>query len=171
MDADHPRGRDGMTTRTGAHLALSSPDLADGTTLPTTHADTSAGGSNQAPALAWKPVPGAQSYAVTCYDPDAPTGSGVWHWVLADIPPDVELIRADDASLGRTFVNDLGVRAYSGAAPPPGRTHRYEFRVYALAVPRLPIPDDSPNAIARFTIYTHTIDTDVITVTFPGEPT
>lgn len=155
-----------MTAVSVPAMSLESSDLTAGVPMPLVHAGPAAGGSDESPALTWAAHPQAQSYAVTCYDPDAPTGSGVWHWVLADIPATTTSLARAAASVGRTFLNDLGVHGYAGAAPPPGEQHRYEFRVHALGVERLPVADEATNAIARFAITTNTMATAVLTVTF-----
>ena len=124
--------------------------------LAPAHVAPSHGGEDIAPAISWKPVPGAASYAVTCFDRDAPTGSGVWHWVLTDIPASVTSV-APGSEDGRAFANDLGVAGYAGAAPPPGAPHRYEFTVWALDVAALPLPDGATNAVARFFLHQHAI--------------
>lgn len=157
-----------MTATDTADIGLVSPDLADGGAMPLPHAAAVAGGGDEAPALTWAAHPDARSYAVTCYDPDAPTGSGVWHWILADLPATTTTLQRATTDVGRTFVNDLGVKGYAGAAPPPGERHRYEFRLHALAVAHLPVPDDATNAIARFAITTNTVASAVLTVTFEG---
>jgi Raf kinase inhibitor-like YbhB/YbcL family protein len=122
------------------------------------HVAESVGGHDVAPTVSWEPVAGAASYAVTCFDPDAPTGSGVWHWVVTDIPATVTGIPGEVAKgVGRAFVNDLGVAGYAGAAPPPGAPHRYQFTVWALDIAELPLPEGATNALARFFVHQHAI--------------
>jgi Raf kinase inhibitor-like YbhB/YbcL family protein len=159
-----------VTSATGrtTSLLLSSADLADGGALPIEHAAATAGGRDCSPALSWTSLPGVASYAVTCYDPDAPTGSGVWHWVLADLPGTTTCLRRGAEGVGRSFVNDLGGLAYAGAAPPPGLRHRYEFRVHGLDIETLPLPAGAPNVLARYLITTHSLAAGVLTVTFEG---
>ena len=101
-------------------------------------------GGNASPALRWRFAPaGTKSFAVTVFDPDAPTGHGFWHWIVYDIPPSAEGlpagVRADTLPAGAVQGrNDFGMSEYSGACPPPGdRPHRYVFTVYALRSERL----------------------------------
>src|ERR1039458_421203 len=124
-----------------ASFSLTSEDIAAGQPLAAVHVHHSAGGENRSPHLRWSGAPDAtQGFVVTCLDPDAPTGSGFWHWVMVGIPATVtELPRgagASDAPLspGAFHVrNDFGTLDYGGAAPPPGdRPHRYIFAVHAV---------------------------------------
>src|SRR5690606_5727287 len=98
----------------------------------------SVGGDNVSPQLAWSGFPAdTKGFVVTCFDPDAPTGSGFWHWVLVNLPATVtELPRGvAEGDLGGAFSvrNDYGQHGYGGAAPPAGdRPHRYLFAVHAL---------------------------------------
>ncbi|MDN3260921.1 YbhB/YbcL family Raf kinase inhibitor-like protein [Streptomyces sp. CSDS2] len=140
-----------------------SDDMAPG--APLGPAQTLAG-DNLSPHLSWEEFPaGTRSFAVTCFDPDAPTGSGFWHWVLFDLPTEVtELPRAagsgDFAGLPEGAVharNDYGTRDFGGAAPPEGERHRYVFTVHAVDQDRLgPGPDASP-AVVGFHLRFHTL--------------
>lgn len=122
-------------------------------------------GGNLSPALQWKGAPAAtQSYAITVYDPDAPTGSGWWHWVAFNIPSSVtslpEGAGAEDGKLmpeGTVQVrNDFGARAFGGACPPQGaKPHRYQFVVHALKVERLDLPPDASSALVGFMIQSN----------------
>lgn len=130
-------------------------------------------GENISPAVQWDAPPGdAQSLAVTVYDPDAPTGSGFWHWVVANLPPDARALprnagKADGSLLPHGAVqvrNDYGTVGFGGAAPPRGdKPHRYIFRIHALKVPQLPITADTTNAVARFMIHLNEIDSTTYT--------
>ncbi|MFG2879514.1 YbhB/YbcL family Raf kinase inhibitor-like protein [Streptomyces sp. NPDC048337] len=125
-----------------------------------------ASGGNTSPALAWEPGPeGTASYAVTCFDPDAPTPGGVWHWVLADIPPHVHsLPTGGEPGAGRILRNDLGSLDFVGAAPPPGdREHRYIFAVHALGVAELPVDEQTPAALAGFHLTVNSLARGTIT--------
>lgn len=113
------------------------------------------GGANISPALGWSGAPeGTRSYAITCFDPDAPTGSGWWHWVVTDIPAEVTALD-EGAPLppgSRTWVNDYGYAGWGGPWPPPGPSHHYVFTVFAVGVDRLDVPDEATSAVARLTL-------------------
>lgn len=122
-------------------------------------------GKNTSPSLSWSGAPkGAKSFVVTVYDPDAPTGSGWWHWSVYNIPASVNALPAG-AKLGEgplakaaAVRNDYGTKAFGGACPPPGEVHRYIFTVYALDVPKLDIPDGASPALLGFMTRSHAID-------------
>ena len=125
-------------------------------------------GKNISPALKWSGAPaGTKSFAVTVYDPDAPTGSGWWHWVVYNIPADVHELAegVGDASgkylpsgavQGRT---DLGTAGFGGACPPQGdKTHRYIFTVYALKEDKLDLPADASAAFVGYMLHANKLD-------------
>lgn len=126
--------------------------------------DFSGEGANRSPQLSWSGAPAqTASYVLSCFDPDAPTPSGYWHWTVVDIPPSVTSLPlgagADDATIqalteGRAFHirNDSGDFAYDGPFPPAGdREHRYVFAVHALKIPSLELdPDTATNATVHF---------------------
>lgn len=124
-------------------------------------------GENRSPQLSWSGAPaGTQSFAVTCFDPDAPTGSGFWHWVLVNIPPDVTSLAegAGNPSLGKSPAGaletrtDFGQPGYGGPCSPPGSNfHRYVFAVHALNVAQLPVSADTSAALVSFMLGMHTI--------------
>lgn len=138
-------------------FAVSSDDVTDG--QPLADAQVAAQG-NTSPHLRWEPCPGAQSYTVTCFDPDAPTPSGFWHWVLVDLPGDVTELDtgagAEGASLpGSAFMcrNDGGSHAFMGAAPPEGdQVHRYFFVVHGVTEPSLGVDADASPAVVSFNL-------------------
>jgi Raf kinase inhibitor-like YbhB/YbcL family protein len=123
-------------------FTLSSDDLADGCPLPAAHRydGLGIGGGNRSPHLRWEGFPcNAVTFAVTCFDPDAPTGCGFWHWLLLDIAGSVTELPAGAGSGAVTLAsgfhlrNDFGAERYDGAAPRPGSGgHRYVFAVHAL---------------------------------------
>ncbi|MDU1726181.1 MAG: YbhB/YbcL family Raf kinase inhibitor-like protein, partial [Cutibacterium avidum] len=108
-------------------MEITSTSIKEGQPIALAYAHTDAGGKNVSPQLSWTPGPeGTKSYAITIYDPDAPTGSGFWHWILADIPADVtSLDEGGPLPSGvREWTNDYQEDGYSGACPPPGPAHR-----------------------------------------------
>jgi Raf kinase inhibitor-like YbhB/YbcL family protein len=148
---------------------LSSPDFADGAKLPQSARSgiAGAGGDDRSPALNWEGAPaGTKSYAVTLFDPDAPTGSGFWHWSVYNIPASVTSLSPDagspDAGLlppgAITLPNEMRLERYLGAAPPAGNgEHRYFFTVSALDVASLDIGTGSTPAVLGFTLFSHVI--------------
>ncbi len=124
------------------------------------------GGKDRSPQLSWSGAPAETAgYAVTVYDPDAPTGSGFWHWAVATLPPDVTELpenAGDDGGPGLPpgaiqYRNDAGSARFLGAAPPPGPAHRYFINVYALDTADLGVPPDASNALLGFNLFGHTI--------------
>ena len=144
---------------------LTSTDFQEGATLPKAHVHTAmgAGGDNVSPALAWEGAPaGARSLALTMYDPDAPTGSGWWHWVVYDIPASAQQLPRGAGAAGGSGLppgakqgrTDFGAHEYGGAAPPPGHgPHRYQFTLYALNTDKLDVPADASAAYIGFMIH------------------
>ncbi len=154
---------------------VTSTDIADGEMLPMPQVSGvfGAGGDDCSPALSWSGFPAeTKSFAVTCFDPDAPTASGFWHWTVYDIPADVTSLptgagvpAGDGLPTGaHQLRNDGGVVGYLGAAPPPGHgPHRYMFAVHALDIETLPINPEVSNAVCAFNMFGHVLARAIIT--------
>ena len=143
-------------------FTLTSTDVRDGEPLDDRYVHGSAGGKNISPHLAWSGFPAAtRGFVVTCFDPDAPTGSGFWHWVLVNLPPTVTELERGVTDLpegGFCVRNDYGDSAYGGAAPPPGdRPHRYVFAVHAIDVDALEVTAAATPASVGFNLAFHTL--------------
>jgi Raf kinase inhibitor-like YbhB/YbcL family protein len=154
---------------------LTSIDLAEGG--PLNHAQVYRGfgceGENLAPSLRWRNIPtGTRSLAVTVYDPDAPTGSGWWHWVVYDIPATADGLPGGAAAAplpagARQGRNDFGERSFGGACPPPGdKPHRYIVTVHALKVEKLNVPEDASPALIGFMLHSNSVGRAQITATY-----
>ena len=127
-------------------------------------------GENLSPDLAWTGAPeGTRSFAVTCYDPDAPTGSGFWHWVAWDIPASTTSLPVgvprEDSSLVQA-VNDFGNVGFDGPEPPAGAPHRYQFSVHALPVESLGAEQGAPHVQARFAIFSQQLASTSLTARY-----
>ena len=138
-------------------FTLESADFSDGDPLPAALRATGPGAGDRSPQLSWSGFPAsAQSFAVTCFDPDAPSGSGWWHWAVANLPAGVTSLPPDAGEPGSVLLphgalvlrNEDGERRYVGSGPPPGTgVHRYMFVVHALDVPRLGLGPDATPAV------------------------
>ncbi|HSN43077.1 MAG TPA: YbhB/YbcL family Raf kinase inhibitor-like protein [Propionibacteriaceae bacterium] len=149
-------------------MELTSTAIPDGSTIDLTYAEQGAGGANVSPDLTWSGAPeGTQSYAVTIYDPDAPTGSGWWHWIVIDIPASVTHIEAGQVPEGaREWVNDYGYVGYGGACPPPGPAHHYVHTVHALPFERHPADESASSAAVRAGIFRNQLASASFTALF-----
>lgn len=148
-------------------FTLTSDDVADGQPLDAKFAHDSVGGGNVSPHLAWSGFPDAtKGFAVTCLDPDAPTGSGFWHWSVFGLGADVTSLAQGATGLS-TARNDYGAEGYGGAAPPAGdRPHRYFFAVHALDSDDLGLTPDATPAYVGFNLTFHVLARAVIVPTF-----
>ena len=141
---------------------LSSPDVAAHSTISTPYVYEACGGSNVSPELRWSGAPaGTMAYAITVYDPDAPTGSGWWHWLTYNIPAAVSQLPRGAGNSGSAplpagaaqGMNDYSQLGYGGPCPPPGSSaHHYIFTVYALKVARLELPATASSALIGFNL-------------------
>lgn len=150
-------------------LQVTSTDVKDGERLPQPQVSGlfGAGGQDVSPQLSWSGAPeGTRSFVVTCYDPDAPTASGFWHWAVVNIPADVTELptgAGDEEGSGLPagafqLRNDGGLARYVGAAPPPGHgPHRYYFMVHAVDVESLEVGPDATPAFLGFNLFGHTL--------------
>lgn len=151
-------------------FTVTSDDVTDGQPLKD---DQVAALGNTSPQLSWSGVPeGTQSFVVTCFDPDAPTPSGFWHWVLVDVPGDVRALATGAAAQplpGGAFHvrNDGGAAGFMGAAPPAGdQVHRYFFVVHAVSEPTLGVDADASPAVVSFNLAFKTLGRAIIHGTY-----
>jgi Raf kinase inhibitor-like YbhB/YbcL family protein len=153
-------------------FTVTSADIADGQPVKD---DQVAAHGNTSPHLSWSGAPeGTKSYTVTCFDPDAPTPSGFWHWVLVDLPADVTSLEtgagAEGAALpGNAFMcrNDGGPKAFMGAAPPQGdQVHRYFYVVHAVKDETLGVDSDASPAVVSFNLAFKTLGRAIIRGTY-----
>jgi Raf kinase inhibitor-like YbhB/YbcL family protein len=158
-------------------FTVTSSDVADGVQLGEEF--TFAGG-NLSPQLSWSGFPAAtRGFVVTCFDPDAPTPSGFWHWVVVGLGSGTTELPRGAGAEGDACLpdgafhcrSDFGSKAYGGAAPPPGdRPHRYYFVVHAIDVERLDVDSDASPAVVSFNLAFHTLARAIITPVYsiPG---
>jgi len=153
-------------------MKLSSDSFKDGDYLKADHilsADYGfgCGGGNKSPHLQWSEAPaGTKSFAVLCFDPDAPTGSGFWHWVVVNIPPNVTELPLDAGNPASGKLpggalqvrTDFGKPGYGGPCPPEGdHPHRYLFTVHAVGMDQLPVTADTAAAVVGFYLNFNTL--------------
>ncbi len=154
-------------------LRLTSASFADGDYLDERHVLSEAygfgcAGGNASPQLAWDGAPeGARSFALTCYDPDAPTGSGFWHWLVVNIPVETRALPAGAGDPASGLMppgalqtrTDFGAPGYGGPCPPQGdHPHRYLFTLFAVSEERLPLTADAMPAVVGFTLNFNTLE-------------
>ena len=159
----------GFAMAHAAGFTLSSPDIKPNSTIDKKFEFNGFGcsGENKSPALKWSGAPkDTKSFAVTVYDPDAPSGSGWWHWSVINLPASVSELPADAGAAGGANLPkgatpvriDFGVAAWGGVCPPQGdKPHRYVFTVHALKTDKLDIPADATAALAGFMINANTL--------------
>src|ERR1700761_4644423 len=153
-------------------FTLTSSSVTNGQSLskPQVSGIMGAGGEDVSPQLSWSGFPDeTRSFAVTVYDPDAPTLSGFWHWAVANLPADVTEL-PDGAGGGSDFpggaltlVNEAGMRRYLGAAAPAGHgVHRYYVAVHAVKIDKIDLTEDASPAFLGFNLFQHAIARAVI---------
>jgi Raf kinase inhibitor-like YbhB/YbcL family protein len=159
-------------------LEVTSTDCADGRPLdtPLVSGVMGAGGEDRSPQLSWSGSPeGTRSFAVTVFDPDAPTQSGFWHWAVANIPATVTELPSgagDRAGSGLPegavqLRNDAGFPGYVGAAPPAGHgPHRYLITVHAVDTDTLDVTPDTTPAVLGFQLFGHTLARGTLVATY-----
>ncbi len=156
-----------LTASAAKALTLTSADIKPGGKIADEQAFNGwdCNGKNVSPALAWSGAPkGTKRFAVSDYDPDAPTGSGFWHWWVANLPADAaglpKGVDAAGAGLPASAVqvrNDFSAIGYGGPCPPKGKPHHYQITVYALDVDKLDVDKDASPAVVGFNVHAHTL--------------
>jgi Raf kinase inhibitor-like YbhB/YbcL family protein len=159
-------------------LDLRSRDFTDGGMLGAQQLYQGFGctGGNRSPQLAWNDPPaGTKSFVVTAYDPDAPTGSGWWHWVVFDLPATARSLQGGAGQANGTDLpagvrqgrNDFGTHDFGGACPPAGdKPHRYVFTVHALKVEKLEVPADASPALIGFMVHANRLGSAQLTARY-----
>lgn len=148
-------------------LTLTSPDIKAGGTIPNAQVfnGMDCTGNNISPALSWSGAPAnTKSFALTVYDPDAPTGSGWWHWVVYNIPANATKLASGAGDPAKKLLptgavegyTDFGQPGYGGPCPPKGdKPHHYHFALYALDVDKIQVPANATAAMVGFNLHAH----------------
>ncbi|MFW5387160.1 kinase inhibitor [Yersinia sp. 2542 StPb PI] len=159
-------------------FSVKSSDMPEGRPLQTQQVFNGFGcdGGNQSPQLSWQGAPaGTKSFAITAYDPDAPTGSGWWHWTVVNIPADVHSLATNAGQSKNSTLpvgavqgrNDFGYAGFGGACPPAGdKPHRYQFTVWALKTDKLPLSSDASGALVGFMLNSNVIAKTQLVATY-----
>lgn len=160
------------------NFIITSPTLKDGATMSPDQILNGFGchGSNRSPALSWTaPPPGTKSLAITMYDPDAPTGSGWWHWTVFNLSPSTRALSEAEGEAGGAGLpsgvvqgqTDFGTSGYGGPCPPVGdQPHHYIITIWALDIERLPLDKNAPGALVGFFLHKHEIGKATLTVRY-----
>jgi Raf kinase inhibitor-like YbhB/YbcL family protein len=161
----------GANAANAQSMTITSPDISEGATIANEQVFKGFGctGGNLSPALSWSGAPsGTKSLAVSIYDPDAPTGSGFWHWVVFNIPAGTTSLPKGAGDVKKKLMpkgaiqsrTDFGADGYGGPCPPPGdKPHRYQITVFAVDVDKLPDAKDhnASAALVGFDLHFHTL--------------
>ena len=150
---------------------VSSKDIHEGQLMNSefTFSGMGCSGANISPQLSWKDAPeGTKSFAITVFDPDAPTGSGWWHWLALNIPANVSSVAQGSPMKDILQTkNDFGTMSYGGACPPAGDgMHRYQYTVWALPQEKIDLPADISPAVVGYTLNSMALDKAVLTATY-----
>ena len=159
------------STAFAQNMKLTSTEVADGSTIKEAQVANVFGckGGNASPSLSWSGAPSdTKSFAITVYDPDAPTGSGFWHWVVFNIPPGTTSLPKGAGDVKKKLMpkgaiqsrTDFGADGYGGPCPPPGdKPHHYQITVFAVDVDKLPDAknDAASAALVGFDLHFHTL--------------
>lgn len=165
------------TAHAQKHFKVSAPDLESKGRVTAAHVFNGMGcnGQNISPTLNWSNAPaGTKSFAVTAYDPDAPTGSGWWHWVIYNIPATATGLSAGAGNNSRNAprgsqegMTDFGSKGYGGPCPPPGdKPHHYHFTVFALKVDKLDVPGNATSAMIGYNLNANKLATARVTALY-----
>jgi len=168
-----PKAKPKAAAKATGHFKLTAPDLALKGRIALPHVFNGMGcnGQNISPALQWSNPPlGTKSFAVTMYDPDAPTGSGWWHWVMYNIPASTTIL-PDGAGNGKNApsgstqgMTDFGTKGYGGPCPPVGdKPHHYHITVFALKVDKLDVPGNATSAMVGYNLNANKLGTARVT--------
>jgi Raf kinase inhibitor-like YbhB/YbcL family protein len=159
-------------------FTVASPDVKEGATMTNKQVFKGFGcsGENISPALTWKGAPaGTKGFAITMYDPDAPTGSGWWHWVVYNLPASTTSLPTGAGDPARKLMppgsiqgrTDFGAPGYGGPCPPPGdKPHRYVFTIFALKLDKLAVPADATAAMIGFNLNANKLATATLTAKY-----
>jgi Raf kinase inhibitor-like YbhB/YbcL family protein len=160
----------GASAADAQSMTLTSADLKEGATISNEQVLNGLGcnGGNLSPALSWSGAPAStKSFAVSIYDPDAPTGSGWWHWVVFNIPPGTTSLPKGAGDVKKKLMpkgaiqsrNDFGAHGYGGPCPPAGdKPHHYQITVFAVDVDKLPdAKNDAASALVSSDLRSHTL--------------
>lgn len=168
----------GMCTgAAAADFKLTSSEIAEGKALTNKQVFKGFGcdGENVSPQLSWSGAPaGTKSFAISVYDPDAPTGSGWWHWTLVNLPATTNELPAGAGSSGGKLPagaaqgrTDFGQAGFGGACPPAGdKPHRYQFTVWALKADKLPVDENASGAMVGFMLNANALGKATLTATY-----